>query len=154
MIRRALACLIVLAILAPFAAAAEKPNVIVILCDDVGYGEFGFQGNKQIPTPNIDSIAANGVRFTNGYVSGPYCSPTRAGLLTGRYQTRFGHEFNGGGGAGAGAFGLPLTETTIADRMKALGYATAAVGKWHLGGPPRFLPMQRGFDAFYGSVAK
>src|SRR5262245_28109396 len=65
----------------------RKPNVIVILVDDVGYGEFGFQGNKDVPTPHIDSIAKNGVRFTNGYVSGPYCSPTRAGLLTGRYQT-------------------------------------------------------------------
>ena len=109
--------------------------------------------NKDIPTPHIDSIAKNGVRFTNGYVSGPYCSPTRAGLMTGRYQTRFGHEFNGGGGAGGKEFGLPLTETTIADRLKALGYATAAIGKWHLGGPPEFLPMKRGFDEFYGTVA-
>jgi len=135
-------------------SAPRKPNIIVILADDVGYGEFGFQGlNKDIPTPNIDSIAANGVRFTNGYVSGPYCSPTRAGLMTGRYQTRFGHEFNGGGGAGGKGFGLPLSETTIADRLKALGYATAAIGKWHLGGPPEFLPPKRGFDLFYGTVA-
>jgi arylsulfatase A-like enzyme len=130
-----------------------KPNIIIFLCDDVGYGEFGFQGNPEIPTPRIDSLARSGVRFTNGYVSGPYCSPTRAGLLTGRYQTRFGHEFNGGGGAGGGNFGLPLTETTIADRLKALGYATCAVGKWHLGGPPTYLPMKRGFDEFYGTVA-
>src|SRR5262245_56863440 len=83
------------------AAAAEqagrKPNVIIFLADDEGYGELGCQGNKEIPTPHIDSIAKNGVRFTNGYVSGPYCSPTRAGLMTGRYQTRFGHEFNAGG---------------------------------------------------------
>ena len=118
-----------------------------------GYGEYGFQGNKEIPTPNIDSIARNGIRFTQGYVSGPYCSPTRAGLMTGRYQTRFGHEFNGGGPAGGTNFGLPLTEKTIADRLKALGYATCAVGKWHLGGPPDFLPMERGFDEFYGTVA-
>ena len=134
-------------------AADRKPNVIVFLCDDTGYGEFGFQGNKEIPTPHIDSIAKNGVRFTQGYVSGPYCSPTRAGLLTGRYQTRFGHEFNGGGGAGGQGFGLPLTETTMADRLKKLGYATCCVGKWHLGGPPEFLPMKRGFDEFYGTVA-
>src|SRR5688572_18457710 len=155
--KRFLFCLLALFASLVVAGAADKPstrpNVIIFLCDDVGYGEFGFQGNTEIPTPHIDSIANAGVRFTNGYVSGPYCSPTRAGLMTGRYQTRFGHEFNGGGGAGAGAFGLPLTETTIADRMKALGYATAAVGKWHLGGPPRFLPMQRGFDEFYGTVA-
>lgn len=135
------------------AAEARKPNVVIFLCDDVGYGEFGFQGNKQIPTKQIDSIARNGVRFTAGYVSGPYCSPTRAGLLTGRYQTRFGHEFNGGGGAGGKGFGLPLSETTMADRLKKLGYATACVGKWHLGGPPDFLPMKRGFDEFYGTVA-
>jgi arylsulfatase A-like enzyme len=137
------------------AAAAEprKPNVIIFLSDDVGYGEYGFQGSTDIPTPHIDSIAKNGVRFTQGYVSGPYCSPTRAGLMTGRYQTRFGHEFNGGGGAGGKGFGLPLTERTIADRLKALGYATCAVGKWHLGGPPDYLPMKRGFDEFYGTVA-
>src|SRR4029077_17870381 len=113
---------------------AKRTNVLIILSDDVGYGEFGFQGNKQIPTPNIDSIAANGVRFTQGYVSGPYCSPTRAGLMTGRYQTRFGHEFN----SVARQMGLPLTETTFADRFHALGYATTAIGKWHLGGKPEY----------------
>src|SRR3954453_787563 len=130
------------------AAQPRKPNLIILLSDDVGYGEYGFQGNPEIPTPHIDSIAKNGVRFPQGYVSGPYCSPTRAGLMTGRYQTRFGHEFNGGGGAGGMGFGLPLTETTLADRLKKLGYATACVGKWHLGGPPDFLPMKRGFDEF------
>src|SRR5687767_2544748 len=136
-----LMCLVVSVLFAiENAAAATRPNFIVILCDDVGYGEFGFQGNKEIPTPNIDSIAKNGIRFTQGYVSGPYCSPTRAGLLTGRYQTRFGHEFNGAGAS----FGLPLSEKTMADRFKTLGYATAAVGKWHLGGSPEFLPMKSG----------
>src|SRR5688572_19859852 len=79
------------------AAESSKPNIVVILADDLGWGELGAQGNTEIPTPHIDSIAANGVKFTQGYVSGPYCSPTRAGLLTGRYQTRFGHEFNEGG---------------------------------------------------------
>lgn len=133
--------------------AATKANVIVFLSDDQGYGELSCQGNPEIPTPQIDSIAKAGIRFTSGYVSGPYCSPTRAGLITGRYQTRFGHEFNGGGGAGGNGFGLPLSETTIAARMKSLGYATCAIGKWHLGGPPEFLPMKRGFDEFYGTVA-
>jgi arylsulfatase A-like enzyme len=128
--------------------AAGKPNVIVFLSDDVGWGEYGFQGNQQIPTPHIDSIAKNGVRFTNGYVAATYCSPARAGLLTGKYPTRFGHEFNPPPG-----HGLPLTETTMANRMKALGYATCCVGKWHLGGPPDMLPMKRGFDEFYGTVA-
>jgi arylsulfatase A-like enzyme len=130
-------------------AAGEKPNILVFLCDDTGYGEFGFQGNKEIPTPHIDSIAANGVRFTQGYVSGPYCSPTRAGLLTGRYQTRFGHEFN----STARQTGLKLDETTMAERFRGLGYATCAVGKWHLGEKPRFRPTRQGFDEFYGTLA-
>src|SRR4051812_7894501 len=132
---------------------ARPPNVVVLLSDDVGYGEYGFQGNREIPTPNIDAIAKNGVRFTNGYVSGPYCSPTRAGLMTGRYQTHFGHEWNGGGGTGKGEFGLPVEQRTIAERMRALGYATAAVGKWHLGSGPKFIATARGFDEFYGTVA-
>src|SRR5215510_10382101 len=102
------------------AGEAKRPNIIIFLSDDVGYGEYGFQGNKQIPTPNIDSIAKNGTRFTSGYVSGPYCSPTRAGLMTGRYQTRFGHEFNGGGNE----YGTPTTEKTMADILKRLGYST------------------------------
>lgn len=135
-------------------AGAKKPNVIVFLSDDVGYGEYGFQGNKEIPTPNIDSIAKNGVRFTAGYVAACYCSPCRAGLLTGRYPTRFGHEFNEGVPANADTvFGLPLDQKTLANRLKDLGYATCAVGKWHLGRNPKYLPMSRGFDEFYGTVA-
>jgi arylsulfatase A-like enzyme len=152
-IHRTFFYLVAVLILASAAIAADTkpktPNFVIFLCDDVGYGEFGFQGNKEIPTPNIDSIAKNGIRFTQGYVSGPYCSPTRAGLLTGRYQTRFGHEFNGRGPK----FGLPLSEKTLADRFKALGYATCAVGKWHLGDQPEFRPTQRGFDEFYGTLA-
>lgn len=144
----------------------RKPNVIVFLSDDVGYGEYGFQGNPEIPTPNIDSIARNGVRFTSGYVAATYCSPCRAGFMTGKYPTRFGHEFNGGGGGGAGkkakadkakvekvTFGLSVAQTTIADRLKALGYSTACVGKWHLGAGPKFIATARGFDEFYGTVA-
>ena len=143
-----------LAAAAPAAAADPKPNVIVFLSDDVGYGEYGFQGSTDIPTPNIDSIAKNGVRFTQGYVAATYCSPCRAGLLTGRYPTRFGHEFNEGGPTGMNkGFGLPVEEKTIADRLKALGYATACVGKWHLGGGEQFVATARGFDEFYGTVA-
>ena len=78
-------------------AADKKPNILVIVGDDMGYADIGINGCKDIPTPNIDKLAADGTRCANGYVSGPYCSPTRAGLLTGRYQTRFGHEFNPGG---------------------------------------------------------
>lgn len=132
---------------------ARRPNILVIVADDLGYADLGFQGGKDVPTPNIDSIAAGGVRFTNGYVSGPYCSPTRAGLLTGRYQQRFGHEFNPGGeggGEGGKGIGLPLSETTIANRFKEAGYATGLVGKWHLGSGAKFHPQQRGFDEFFG----
>ena len=138
------------------AAEPRKPNVIVFLSDDVGYGEYGFQGNKDIPTPHIDSIAKNGARFTSGYVAATYCSPCRAGLMTGKYPTRFGHEWNEGGATGKGGtvkFGLPLDQKTIADRMKAQGYATYAVGKWHLGAGPEYIATARGFDEFYGTVA-
>jgi arylsulfatase A-like enzyme len=126
--------------------AAERPNILFIVGDDMGYADVGFHGCKDIPTPHLDALAASGVKFTSGYVSGPYCSPTRAGLLTGRYQQRFGHEFNPGGNTA----GLPLTETTIANRLKAAGYATGLVGKWHLGGQPAMQPPQRGFDEFFG----
>lgn len=134
-----------------FAADRRKPNVIVILSDDHGYGAIGCQGCRDIPTPNIDSIARNGVRCTNGYVTCPVCSPTRAGLLTGRYQQRFGHEDNPGPpGVSAKDFGLPSDEKTVADYMKAQGYATGMVGKWHLGHKPECNPTKRGFDEFFG----
>jgi arylsulfatase B len=137
--------------LAAFAPPSRRPNIVLILADDLGYGELGCQGNPQIPTPNMDSIARAGVRFTNGYVSAPYCAPSRAGLLTGRYQTRFGHERNVVGQANLDPkIGLPLSETTIADRLKAAGYVTGAFGKWHLGAAPPFRPQQRGFDEFFG----
>lgn len=147
-----LAPVVALTVLTALSSAAEpaKPNILLIVADDLGWGELGFQGNKEIPTPHLDSIAQNGVRFTSGYVSGPYCSPTRAGLLTGRYQQRFGHEFNPVQTPDGEAAGLPLSERTIADRLKAAGYATGAFGKWHLGNQPQFHPQKRGFDEFYG----
>lgn len=135
--------------LASAPAAGRKPNILVIVGDDMGYHDVGFHQCPDIPTPNLDALAASGVRFTQGYVSGPYCSPTRAGLMTGRYQERFGHEFNSGGPGG----GLPLSETTLADRLKAAGYATGAVGKWHLGSEPAMHPQRRGFDEFFGFLA-
>lgn len=130
----------------PSVAAEPRPNILVIVGDDMGFADVGFHGCQDIPTPNLDALAASGVRFTNGYVSGPYCSPTRAGLMTGRYQQRFGHEFNSGGLGG----GLPVTETTLANRLKAAGYATGLVGKWHLGGSDAMHPQRRGFDEFFG----
>lgn len=131
-------------------AEPRRPNILVIVADDLGHADLGFTGCRDIPTPNLDALARDGVRCSNGYVSGPYCSPTRAGLLTGRYQQRFGHEFNPGGEGGAAGFGLPLSETTIADRLKSAGYATGLVGKWHLGDRPKFHPQKRGFDEFFG----
>jgi arylsulfatase A-like enzyme len=126
---------------------AKKPNVVLILADDMGYADVGCHGCKDIPTPHIDSIAKNGVRFTDAYASAPWCSPSRAGLLTGRYQQRFGYEFNPTGAEGQG---LPLTEATLADRLKAAGYATGIVGKWHLGRDEKRIPTARGFDEFFG----
>jgi len=127
------------------AARPEKPNILFIVGDDMGYADVGFHQCKDIPTPSLDALAASGVQFSDGYVSGPYCSPTRAGLMTGRYQQRFGHEFNP-----SGTNGLPVTETTIADRLKTAGYVTGLVGKWHLGAQPSMHPQQRGFDEFFG----
>lgn len=144
--RIVLSLLFVLAI-GPRLAGADRPNVIVIVGDDMGYADVGVHGCKDIATPHIDALAKSGVRFTSGYVTGPYCSPTRAGLLTGRYQTRFGHEFNPGGGANQG---LPVSETTMADRLKAAGYATGLVGKWHLGNSAERHPLKRGFGEFFG----
>lgn len=144
-----LACLFV----AFQSADARQPNVIVIVGDDMGYGDISIQGCKDVATPHIDSIAKKGVRCSNGYVSGPYCSPTRAGLLTGRYQTRFGHEFNPGPIDRNGENGLSLDETTMADRFKKGGYATGMVGKSHLGYDPKFHPMKRGFDEYFGFLS-
>src|SRR5688572_24596655 len=112
------------------AAQESRPNILILLADDMGYADVGFHGGKDIPTPHLDALAAGGVRCSNGYVSAPYCSPTRAGFLTGKYPQRFGHEFNPGGPAG-----MPVSETTLADRLKAAGYVTGLVGKWHLGSP-------------------
>lgn len=128
-------------------AQATRPNIVVIVADDMGYADVGFQGSRDIPTPNIDALAKGGVRFTDAYVSGPYCSPTRAGLMTGRYPQRFGHEFNPDGNE---QYGLPVDQTTMADRFRAAGYRTALFGKWHLGAAAKLRPMERGFDEFFG----
>lgn len=135
------------------ALAAEtprRPNVIVILADDLGYADVGFNGCKDIPTPNIDSLAKHGTRCSNGYVSHPFCSPTRAGLLTGRYQHRFGHENNPAWLPEDPKVGLPLDQVTLPQVLKAAGYATGAVGKWHLGAHPSFHPNERGFAEYFG----
>ncbi|TWU65831.1 Arylsulfatase precursor [Crateriforma conspicua] len=133
---------------------AQRPNVVLIVADDLGYSDVGFNGCKEIPTPNLDALADRGVVFECGYASHPYCSPSRAGLLTGRYQQRFGHECNPEPSESFDASpnppGLPLTEQTIADRLRASGYSTAAIGKWHLGDQTQYWPNRRGFDHWFG----
>lgn len=134
-------------------AQAEKPNFIIILADDLGFADLSFNGSKQIATPNIDALSEEGITFTQGYVSAPVCSPSRAGLITGRNQVHFGHDNNMGGnqpGFDPDFLGLPLSETTIATRLKELGYATGLIGKWHLGSESHFHPLKRGFDEFWG----
>jgi arylsulfatase A-like enzyme len=143
-----------LALMAPGVtrAATTKTNVVMIVADDLGYADIGVQAvSKDVRTPNIDSIAKAGARFTAGYVSCPVCSPSRAGFITGRYQERFGYEANPIAKFD-NIFGLPLDQATLADEFKGNGYATGAFGKWHLGDRPEFHPNRRGFDEFYGFI--
>jgi len=130
--------------------SSDKPNIILILADDLGMGDVSCYGGTQIPTPHMDSIAANGIRFANAYVTAPQCGPSRAGLMSGRYQNRFGYEYNTTGHHERQGLGLPLSEKTMADCLKDLGYKTAAIGKWHLGRVDELHPLNRGFDYFYG----
>jgi len=121
-------------------------DVILIVSDDAGWKDFDFQGSPDIPTPNLNRLAACSTRFGQAYVTASVCSPSRAGLLTGRYQQRFGHEFN----IGPADAGLPLSERTMADHFGDRGYRTVAIGKWHLGSEDRFHPLERGFEEFVG----
>ena len=131
----------------------DRPNFILIVADDLGFADVGFNGSTQIKTPYIDELANTGVRFTEGYVSSPVCSPSRAGLMTGINQVEFGHDNNIGGnqpGFDPEYMGLPLSQKTIADRLKPQGYTSGLIGKWHLGDAPQFHPLNRGFDEFWG----
>jgi arylsulfatase A-like enzyme len=124
----------------------SRPNIVLIVSDDQGYADSScYDHPKEVATPNIDRLATEGVLLTNGYASAYVCAPTRAGLLTGRYQQRFGFY-----AAGDSRIGLPLSEVTVADMLKKRGYATAVIGKWHVGIEPQYHPLKRGFDEFYG----
>ncbi len=127
----------------------KKPNIIVLLVDDAGYADFGFMGSKDLKTPNIDKLAANGVIFTDAHVTATVCGPSRAGIITGRYQQRFGFECN----PSSDSFGVDLNEFTIAAATKQAGYVTAAFGKWHLGDKPGYRPNERGFDYYWGFLS-
>ncbi len=130
--------------------ADQRPNFVIIMTDDHGYADVGFNGCEDIPTPHIDRIAYEGVRFTNGYVTYSVCSPSRAGLITGRYQGRFGYRRNPTLNPFDENAGLPLEEENMAEILKKINYHTGYVGKWHLGTHPKFRPNARGFDEFYG----
>ena len=135
--------------------AAPRPNVIVIMADDLGYADVSAYGVNRIPTPNIDRIGLEGVRFTDAYVTAPVCGPSRAGLQTGRHQDRFGFEFNNGPARRDvdENLGLPVDEITIASALKAEGYHTGLVGKWHLGANDDYYPTNRGYDEFVGLLS-
>lgn len=125
-----------------------RPNVLIILLDDAGYNDFGFMGSKDIRSPHIDHLCAQGIQLTNAYVSASVSGPSRAGILSGRYQQRFGYECNLGD-----TLGLDLNVQTIGDVFRQQGYATACIGKWHQGNAPEYHPNRRGFDYFYGFIA-
>ena len=126
-----------------------RPNVIVIVADDAGYADFGFMGSTDLETPNLDQLAKNGTIFTDAHTSATVCAPSRAGLISGRYQQRFGFECNGVGDT----LGLPVRIPTMGEVFKQAGYQTAAIGKWHLGKEEPYHPNNRGFDYFYGFLA-
>jgi arylsulfatase A-like enzyme len=133
------------------AATPEKPNIVFILADDHGYGDLGVQGARDVETPNLDRLARQGARLTDFYANHPVCGPSRAGLMTARYQHRFGYENNGPMGPGS-PNGLPVDEPTVPERLKRVGYATGMTGKWHLGFQPHHVPTARGFDFYYGTL--
>ena len=150
----ALACLLAAVCCAPpapEASSAEPPNIVVILADDLGYNDVGVYDSQFIKTPHIDQLARNGVRLTDAYVSAAVCSPSRAGLYTGRYQPRFGYEYNPT--YHDAELGLPANETTLANMLKQAGYVTGLIGKWHLGKPEKYHPLNRGFDEVFGLLA-
>jgi arylsulfatase A-like enzyme len=133
-------------LMAPHGSAEPiRPNVVIILADDMGYADIGVHGCRDIPTPNIDRIATRGIRFTDAYANGSFCTPTRAALMSGRYQQRIGNEDLDDV---TGPF--PLAVPTLPERLRAVGYATGLVGKWHLGLIDGYTPLDRGFDEFFG----
>ena len=144
----------VLSVHSAFGAAnkvsADRPNIIVIMADDMGYADAGFTGATDIRTPNLDRLAASGVVFTQGYANHPFCAPSRAALLSGQYQHRFGFETNPAYDPANPVMGIDPGEKLFPQRLQEIGYTTGCIGKWHLGAAEPFHPNNRGFDYFYG----
>lgn len=133
------------------AAGQQAPNIVLIVADDLGFGDIGSYGNTIHQTPQLDRLAREGLRFTDFHSNGPMCTPTRAALLTGLYQQRFGREFEGAlSGETHYDGGLPLEAVTMAEVLREAGYATAMYGKWHRGYHPPLMPFRQGFDDFRG----
>ena len=132
------------------AAASRRPNFVVIFADDLGYGDLACFGSQTNKTPYLDRMAQEGARFTDFYVPMPFCAPSRSSMLTGRYPFRTGVTSNPAPDSGVNDIGLPADEITIAEALRPLGYASMAIGKWHLGHVPQFLPRTQGFDEYYG----
>ena len=142
--------LIILILIPILGCRDSKPNILIILADDAGYSDFGFMGSDEIKTPNIDKLASDGVMFNNAYVSASVCSPSRAGLLTGMYQQRFGHECNLDSDVNNS---FDPNQITIAEALKTEGYRTGLIGKWHLGDKKQNHPLNNGFDYFWGFIS-
>ncbi|MAV05193.1 MAG: hypothetical protein CMC31_06020 [Flavobacteriaceae bacterium] len=142
--------LIIPFLIVTFSCTDSKPNILIILADDAGYSDFGFMGSDEIKTPNIDKLASDGVMFNNAYVSASVCSPSRAGLLTGMYQQRFGHECNLDSDVNNS---FDPNQITIAEALKTKGYRTGLIGKWHLGDKKQNHPLNNGFDYFWGFIS-
>ena len=134
----------------PHAQAQRPPNVVLVMMDDLGYGDLGSYGGRDVRTPNIDRLAREGVRLTDAYANGAVCTPTRAALISGRYQQRVGLEWVLTVSPTDRERGLPALETSLPALLKSNGYATGLIGKWHLGFKPEFGPNAHGFDEFYG----
>lgn len=130
--------------------AELRPNILVIVADDLGYADLGFQGCRDIKTPHLDELAQRSIRCSSGYVSHPFCSPTRAGLMTGRYQQKFGHENNPTWLPEDTVAGLPVSVATLPQLLQPANYRTIAIGKWHLGAHRQFHPNARGFLHYFG----
>src|SRR5438045_4114236 len=139
-----------LSLMAAQPSLSPKPNIIIILADDMGWGDLGCYGHPTFKTPNIDRMATEGARLTDFYTPCPYCAPTRASLMTGRYQFRSGMTRNPAPDEGINDIGLPASEITLAQAFKTGGYRTGMIGKWHLGHKPEFYPVRHGFDEYLG----